>query len=55
MDMEFVMILLIFLAALFYLGRIVYLQFWGKNSSGCSKGCGSCQSISSDFDQKDLV
>lgn len=53
--MEFLTILLIFLGAVFYLGRIVYLQFWGKNSSGCNKGCGSCQSIPSTFDQKDLV
>lgn len=53
--MEMVAILLIFLGAVFYLVRIVYLQFWGKNSASCSKGCGSCQSMPSTFDQKDFV
>jgi len=53
--MELGLILLVFLGAVFYLGRIVYLQFWGKNSSNCSKGCSSCQSMPSSFDQKDFV
>ncbi len=55
MNMEFVIILLIFLTAVFYLGRLVYSQFWGKNAASCSKGCGSCQSIPSSLEQKDLV
>jgi hypothetical protein len=53
--METLWIILIFSAALFYLGRMVYLQFWGKNSSACTKGCGSCQSLSSNLEQKEQM
>jgi len=36
-------ILLVFLAAAFYMGRMVYRSFTAK--SGCAKGCGSCGAI----------
>ncbi|HEY8401235.1 MAG TPA: FeoB-associated Cys-rich membrane protein [Cytophagaceae bacterium] len=35
---------LIFLAAIFYLGRMVYRQFASKEA-GCSSGCGGCSKI----------
>ncbi|MHA8066513.1 FeoB-associated Cys-rich membrane protein [Aquirufa sp. ROCK2-A2] len=53
--METLLIVLVFSGALFYLGRMVYLQFWGKNAAGCSKGCGSCSSISENLEQKELI
>lgn len=36
-------ILIIFLAAAFYMARMVYRSFAAK--SGCAKGCGSCGAI----------
>ncbi|GAA4423855.1 hypothetical protein GCM10023188_03110 [Pontibacter saemangeumensis] len=36
-------ILLVFLAAAFYMARMVYQSFAAK--SGCAKGCGSCGAI----------
>ena len=36
-------ILVIFLAAAFYMGRMLYRSFAAK--SGCAKGCGSCGAI----------
>lgn len=36
-------ILVIFLAAAFYMGRMIYRSFAAK--SGCAKGCGSCGAI----------
>ena len=36
-------VILIFVMALAYLGRLVYRNFTAK--SGCPKGCGSCSTI----------
>ena len=47
--MENIIIVLIFLSAIFYLGNIVRKNFSLKNKAGCSKGCGSCGAI--DFDK----
>ncbi len=42
---ENIVILFIFLLATLFLGRLVYQQFWGKQS-GCTKGCGgACQTL----------
>jgi hypothetical protein len=46
--MEQILIFLIFAAAIFYLGRLVYQQFWGKSAGQCAKGCGSCAASSID-------
>lgn len=35
---------LIFLAALVYIGKIIYRSFKPKNGV-CSKGCGSCSAV----------
>lgn len=46
-------ILLVFIAAAFYMGRLVYRSFAAK--SGCAKGCGSaCSSIDFKKIQQDL-
>ncbi|RDV14421.1 FeoB-associated Cys-rich membrane protein [Pontibacter diazotrophicus] len=46
-------ILLVFIAAAFYMGRLVYQSFVAK--SGCAKGCGSaCSSIDFKKIQQDL-
>ncbi|MEN9730323.1 MAG: hypothetical protein RLZ91_1441 [Bacteroidota bacterium] len=46
--MEQIIIFLVFAAALFYLGRLVYQQFWGKSAGQCVKGCGTCAASSLD-------
>jgi hypothetical protein len=46
--MEKIIIFLIFAAAVTYLGRLVYQQFWGKSAGQCAKGCGSCAASSID-------
>ena len=38
-----VVVLLVFITALVYLGRMVYRNF--TTDSGCPKGCGSCSTI----------
>jgi uncharacterized membrane protein len=38
-----IIVLVIFLAAVFYLGRLVYFQF--KNKSACASGCGKCGAV----------
>lgn len=46
-------ILIVFIAAAFYMGRLVYRSFAAK--SGCAKGCGSaCSSIDFKKIQQDL-
>jgi hypothetical protein len=46
--MENILIALVFLAALTYLGRLVFKQFFGKSQAGCAKGCGTCQTTISE-------
>ena len=43
--MQEVIVLLVFLSALFYLGRIGYRSFFSKTEAGCTKGCGSCSAV----------
>ncbi len=38
-----IFVILLFIAALVYLGRLVYHNF--TSDSGCPKGCGSCSTI----------
>ena len=45
-------ILLVFLAAAFNMGRMVYRSFAAK--SGCAKGCGSCGAIDFKKIQREL-
>ena len=41
--MQEIIVILIFVAALTYLGRLLYRNF--TTDSGCPKGCGSCNTI----------
>jgi hypothetical protein len=55
MSTESIIIAFIFSGAMWYLLRLVYQQFWGKNAAGCSKGCGSCAAISESTAPKELL
>lgn len=39
MDIQVLVVILIFLAALIFIGRRIFLQFKGKSQAGCEK-CG---------------
>ena len=45
-------ILIVFIAAAFYMARLVYRSFVVKD--GCAKGCGSCSTIDFKKIQQDL-
>jgi hypothetical protein len=49
--MENIIIGIIFVAALAYLGRIVYRQFTVKNAS-CAKNCGGACGVKIDFPEE---
>ncbi|QKG57885.1 FeoB-associated Cys-rich membrane protein [Hymenobacter sp. BRD128] len=40
MDVQLLIILALFAAALFYMGRRLWLAFAAKGQAGCAKGCG---------------
>jgi hypothetical protein len=46
---ETIIIFLIFLSAVFYLGRNTFNAFFSKSKAGCAKGCGSCGAV--DFEK----
>ncbi|MCX2481719.1 FeoB-associated Cys-rich membrane protein [Pedobacter sp. MC2016-15] len=41
MDVQIILVGLLFLAALFYIGRIIYRSVVPKKG-GCASGCGKC-------------
>lgn len=41
MDIQFILVVIIFIAALFYVGRLIYRSVLPKND-GCGTGCGKC-------------
>jgi len=47
--MQFVVIIILFALATFYLGRMVYRSF--KANSACESGCGKCGVASIDVDK----
>jgi uncharacterized membrane protein len=47
MDIQFILMIVVFLAALFYVGRMIYRAIASK-SDGCATGCGKC---AANFDQ----
>jgi uncharacterized membrane protein len=47
MDIQFILMIIIFLAALFYVGRMIYRAIAPKKGS-CATGCGKC---AASFDQ----
>ena len=41
MDIQFILMIIVFAAALFYVGRMIYRSVSPKND-GCGTGCGKC-------------
>ena len=39
-EMQYLLIGALFVAAAFYVGRIFYRAFFSKTAAGCAKGCG---------------
>lgn len=50
MDVQLLFILVLFAAALVYLGRRVWLTFAAKGQAGCAKGCGGACGAALDVD-----
>ena len=50
MDIQLLLIFVLFAAALFYLGRRVWQQFAAKGQAGCAKGCGGACGAALDVD-----
>lgn len=42
MDIQLIIVGILFAAALLYVGRIVYRMFKPKAGAGCASGCGKC-------------
>ena len=41
MDIQFILMIIVFIGALFYIGRLLYRSISAKGD-GCSSGCGKC-------------
>lgn len=52
MDMQTILVGLLFAAALFYIGRIIYRSISPKGS-GCASGCNKCSANFSNIEIKD--
>ena len=50
MDAQLLIIIALFAAALFYLGRRVWQTFAAKGQAGCAKGCGGACGATLDVD-----
>ncbi|MFS8617673.1 MAG: FeoB-associated Cys-rich membrane protein [Solitalea sp.] len=42
MDVQVIIVGILFVAALFYVGRVVYRMFKPKSGAACASGCGKC-------------
>ncbi|MBK6445512.1 MAG: FeoB-associated Cys-rich membrane protein [Bacteroidetes bacterium] len=51
MDIQLLVVLILFGAALFFIGRRIYRQFDGKKQAGCEK-CGANESSSAKISGK---
>lgn len=51
MDVQLLVIVVLFAAALCYLGRRVWQQFAAKGQAGCAKGCGGACGAAIDVDR----
>lgn len=49
---QHLLILIVFLVAVAYMGRMIYRSFAAK--SGCAKGCGSCGGLDFNKIQKEM-
>ena len=46
LEIQYLLIGALFVAAAFYVGRIFYRAFFSKTAAGCAKGCGgACGSL----------
>ncbi len=50
MDAQLLIIIALFAAAVFYLGRRVWQTFAAKGQAGCAKGCGGACGAALDVD-----
>jgi hypothetical protein len=50
MDTQSLIIIALFVAAFFYLGRRVWLTFAARGQAGCAKGCGGACGAALDVD-----
>ncbi len=51
METQYLIIAALFLAALYYVGRIFYRAFFTKSDAGCAKGCGGACGAALDVDR----
>jgi hypothetical protein len=55
MWIQYLIIVLLFVGAAFYVGRIFWRSFFAKSASGCAKGCGgACSAIDVDRLQRTI-
>ncbi|WP_017260174.1 FeoB-associated Cys-rich membrane protein [Pedobacter arcticus] len=50
MDLQLIIVIILFLGALFYMGRLIYRSL--KSKKGCASGCGKCGVDFSKIDTK---
>ena len=54
-EIQYLLIGALFIAAAFYVGRIFYRAFFSKTAAGCAKGCGgACGQIDIDALQRTI-
>lgn len=52
MDLQAVLVVILFAAALFYIGRIIYRSLKPSKNGGCATGCNKCNVDFSNIDPK---
>jgi hypothetical protein len=52
MDLQAVLVAILFAAALFYIGRIIYRSIKPTKDGGCATGCNKCSVDFSNIDPK---
>ena len=54
-EIQYLLIGMLFIAAAFYVGRIFYRAFFSKTAAGCAKGCGgACGQLDIDSLQRTI-
>ncbi|MFC6222085.1 hypothetical protein ACFP2F_02440 [Hymenobacter artigasi] len=54
-EIQYLLIGVLFIAAAFYVGRIFYRAFFSKTAAGCAKGCGgACGQLDIDSLQRTI-
>ena len=55
-ELQYLLIGALFMAAAFYVGRIFYRAFFSKSAAGCAKGCGgACGQLDVDQLQRTIA